>query len=216
MSATNTLDTVHTSLKQLYHSYRHTEYIPSKAKFFSPTLMQVCRPIPNFSALNRDTVILYLINSAGFDDLESYERAQLSPATRGITTESTDPEAATDKATEAAPGIVKVKALSGKNYYSIRPLESDEESEIPAEDVVAPLGMTPAQLNEMRQKEDWVGMRVDLWDDDSDGKGPLIRVKYWWRKENVNGEEEWLQCLHDIMSIGERDGTEGEGGQVLE
>ena len=56
-------------------------------------------------------------------------------------------------------------------------------------------------------------MRVDLWDEpeDIDNKGRLIKVRYWWRKEDVNGEQKWMQCLHDIMSIGE-----GDGGEVLE
>ncbi len=211
MSATTTQDESYITLKQLYHSYRHTEHIPSKAGFFSPTLMQVCRPMPNYCAVNRNTVIQYLLEAAGFKDLEDYERAKSSSAA----SESTSSEAAKDEEV-AAPGKIKVKALQGKSYYSIRPLKSEEELEVLPDNIVAPLSLTPAQLDEQRRRESWVGMRVDLWDDEGGGKGRLIRVKYWWRKEAVNGEEEWMQCLHDIVSIGERDGSEGKEGEVLE
>jgi hypothetical protein len=174
--------------------------------------MQVCRTIPSFAAVKRDTIIQYLLEAAGFQDLESYERAQSSPPA----TESTTAAAPGDKGKESAPG--KVKGLTGKSYYSIRPLKPAEESEILAEDVVTPLGMTPSQLDELRRTENWIGMRVDLWEDsdDGDGAGRLIKVKYWWREENVDGEKKWLQCLHDIMSIGERDGSEGKEAEALE
>ncbi|ETI28367.1 hypothetical protein G647_00816 [Cladophialophora carrionii CBS 160.54] len=207
-------EAVHAQLKHLYHTYRHTQHIPSKASFFSPTCMQVCRTIPSYAAVKRDTIIQYLLEAAGFQDVESYERAQSSSATA----ESRGAEAPDDEERRSAP--VKVKALTGKSYYSIRPLNATEESEVLPEDVVAPLGMTPSQLNELRQTEKWVGMRVDLWEDNdnggSDSAGRLIKVKYWWRQEHVDGELKWLQCLHDIMSIGERDGSEGKEGEVLE
>ncbi|KIW73119.1 hypothetical protein PV04_01262 [Phialophora macrospora] len=210
--STSSPDAVHADLKQLYHTYRHTVHIPSKASFFSPTCMQVCRTIPSYAALKRDTIIQYLLEAAGFQDVESYERAQSSPPA----TESTTAAAPGDEGQDSAPG--KVKALTGKSYYSIRPLNPAEESEILAENVVAPLGMTPFQLDELRRTQNWIGMRVDLWEDNGDGGGAgrLIKVKYWWRKENVDGEQKWLQCLHDIMSIGERDGSEGREAEVLE
>ena len=210
MSTISTPDAFSSALKQTYHEYRHTSHIPSKARFFSPTCMQVCRPMPNYAALKRETIIQYLYEAAGFQDRESYELAQ-SSFTAAVTTTADSP-----KDEGADPAGVKVKALQGKSYYSIRSLKPAEESEILTDEIVAPLGMTPSQLDEMRRQERWVGMRVDLWDDDVKGKGRLIKVKYWWRREEVEGEEKWLQCLHDIMSIGDRDGSEGVGGEALE
>ncbi|EXJ64434.1 hypothetical protein A1O7_00770 [Cladophialophora yegresii CBS 114405] len=206
-------EAVHAQLKHLYHTYRHTLHIPSKASFFSPTCMQVCRTNPSYAALKRDTIIQYLLEAAGFQDVESYERVQSS----STATEAETVEAPNDEKRSAPSDI---KALTGKSYYSIRPLKAIEESEVLAEEVVAPLGMTPSQLDELTQSENWIGMRVDLWEDNDndngDGAGRLIKVKYWWRQENVDGELKWLQCLHDIMSIGERDGSEGKEGDVLE
>ena len=167
--------------------------------------------MPNYCALNRDAVIQYLLEAAGFKDNEDYERKQ-SPSAAAESTKATTLE----NKDVIAPGKVKVKGLQEKSYYSIRPLKSDEEREILPEYLVAPLSMTPAQLDEQRRRESWVGMKVDLWDDEGDDKGRLIGVKYWWRKEVVDGGEEWLQCLHDIVSIGERDGSEGKDGEVLE
>ena len=211
MATQPTADIIYATLKQLYHDYRHTEHIPSKGDFFSPTCMQVCRPIPNYAALRRETIVQYLLEAQGFRDVESYERAQSSSAAAEFGKAQDE-----DAESVVSEGDVKVKALKGKNYYSIRPLKSEEQSEILATDIVAPLGMTPIQLDEMRREEGWVGVKVDLWDEDADDKGRLIRVKYWWRKEEVSSEDKWLQCLHDIMSIGERDGSEGEGEKVLE
>jgi hypothetical protein len=211
--ATNTAsDAVYSTLKQLYHTYRHTEHIPSKGNFFSPTCMQVCRPMPNYAAIKRDTIVQYLLEAAGFKDVQAYERAQSSSGGSGFTST----EEVKNNEPDGSAGSIKVKALRGKSYYSIRPLSTAEASEILPEDIVAPLGMTPLQLDELRQTESWIGMRVDLWDDDITGKGRLIKVKYWWREEVVDGQAKWMQCLHDILSIGERDGSEGEDGQVLE
>jgi hypothetical protein len=188
-----TTDEIYAHLKNLYHQYRHdTEHIPSKAQFFSPTCMQLCRPMPNFSAVNRETIVQYLIEAAGFKDVTEYEASLKAPSG---------------------------EAEAGKSYYTIRPLTKDETNELIPEQVVAPLGITPTQLDELRWKEGWTGMRVDLWDDPPE-KGRLIKVKYWWRKEVAEwegrSEEKWVQCLHDIMSIGARDGKEGEGLEVIE
>jgi hypothetical protein len=183
--------TVH--LKTLYHRYRHeTNHVPSKAQFFSPTCLQICRPMPNFSAVKRETIIQYLLEAAGVEDLTEYEASLKAPTG---------------------------DAKSGKSYYTIRSLTEDEANEIIPQEVVSPLRMTSNQLDDLRRKEEWVGMRVDLWDDPPE-KGRLIKVKYWWRKEVAEWEgkceEKWMQCLHDILSIGERDGTEGEGLEVIE
>ena len=67
-------------------------------------------------------------------------------------------------------------------------------------------------------------MRVDLWDEGGEEDGLLVKVQYWWRFEEIpeheRGDEQamgWRQCLHDIMYLGPKDGTEGEDGlEVLE
>ncbi|KAL6697315.1 hypothetical protein J3F84DRAFT_284343 [Trichoderma pleuroticola] len=172
-------------LKQLYHAYRHTKDINEKGNFFSSVCHQVCRPQPSFAARNRETIVRYLHESADKD---------------------TDNSSST---TDAANNQSK------KGYYTIRPLR-EEEIEFGTDEQVAPAGF--ATVGELRQKaetEGWVGMRVDLWDVEvgkEDAEGRLIKVHYWWRKE----EDGWIQILHDILSIGPRDGTEGSEGDVLE
>jgi hypothetical protein len=161
-------------LRELYHAYRHTISIPQKGVYFSPTCLQVCRPIHAFAATNRETIIQYLIEAAGFKNLEEWEEAHR---------------------------LGKDKDTLKRNYYSIRPLSVAESEEVLEEDVTEPLGISPEELKQTKIKEGWVGMRVDLWDEQDDGCFRFIEVKYWWRKE----EGEWTQCLHDIMSIDTRE-----------
>lgn len=214
MASTDIQDVIYAKLKQVYHEYRHTKYIPAKGAFFSPKCMQICRPMPKYAALRRETILLYLVQSEGFKDMEDYEQAQGASSSSAIKTRSSQDASGRDA---EDTDEVKVKALKGKGFYSIRSLKPVEASEILSEEFVAPLEMTPSRLEELKHREGWVGMRVELWDvNEEDDTGRLIRVNYWWREENVGGEKKWLQCLHDIISIGERDGTEGQEGDVLE
>ncbi|KAL7910357.1 hypothetical protein GGI35DRAFT_448578 [Trichoderma velutinum] len=172
-------------LKQLYHAYRHTKDIDQKGDFFSTVCHQVCRPQPSYAACNRETIVRYLHESANG---------------------GTDTSSSTSDATN--------KQLK-KGYYTIRPLREDE-FEFGTDEQVTPAGFaTAGELRQRAETEGWVGMRVDLWDVEvgkDDGEGPLIKVHYWWRKE----EDGWIQILHDILSIGSRDGTEGSEGEMLE
>lgn len=104
-----------------------------------------------------------------------------------------------------------------KSYYSIRPLEINE-FEFSTDAVVQPAGFSSAaEVKRIAKADGWVGLRVDLWDDEGvdelgNKKGILVKVQYWWREEN----DEWLQILHDIMYLGTRDGTEGSEDEVVE
>lgn len=102
-----------------------------------------------------------------------------------------------------------------KGYYTIRPLRQDE-FEFGTDEQVAPTGFaTAGELRQRAETEGWVGMRVDLWDVEvgkEESEGTLVKVQYWWRKE----EDGWIQILHDITYLGPRDGTEGSHEEVLE
>ena len=106
--------------------------------------------------------------------------------------------------------------------YTIRPLHASERLDFSTSAVTSPLNLTPSQLRQKSQDEGWIGMRVDLWDEGAAAdESLLVKVQYWWRKEVVEPGEEmegdeqgkgWRQCLHDIVYLGPKDGTEGEEG----
>ncbi|GKT82242.1 monocarboxylate permease-like protein [Colletotrichum tofieldiae] len=171
-------------LKIRYASYRHTSDIDAKGAFFSPSCYQICRPNPSFAARNRDTIVRYL-----------HEYAPKNNAT----------------VTEIA------KKTTKRGLYTIRPLR-DDEYEFGTDEQVAPVGFASAgEVQNKAIQEGWVGMRVDLWDDGLESqldqeKSLLVKVQYWWRKEN----DIWLQIFHDILYMGPRDGTEANNGAILE
>ncbi len=178
-------------LKQLYHSYRHTADIDARGLFFSPNCMQVCRPEPSWAAKDRATIIHYVRETA--QDREAIFRYLL----------------------QDAPPPPETSNAQKKNYYTIRPL-TELEFEFGTDEMISPIGLTPTQLRLKAQDEGWVGMRVDMWEADSEEdrtkEGLAVKVQYWWRKEG----QEWFQILHDIHYLAIRDGTEGVDGQVLE
>lgn len=171
-------------LRKLYTEYRHTADIDDKGLFFSPSCRQICRPIPSFAALNRDTILQKMHEAA---------------ASSGTTLASSSTEGC------------------GKKRCTIRPLRHDE-FEFGTDEQVAPAGFASAEeLSNQAQKERWAGMRVDMWNDegvDSKGQrqGMLVKVRYWWREE----DEQWTQILHDLLYIGELDGTEGSEGDRID
>ncbi|KAL9485390.1 hypothetical protein ACSS6W_004179 [Trichoderma asperelloides] len=171
-------------LKQLYAAYRHTSDISLKGDYFSSTCFQICRPQPSFAARDRETIVRYL-----------YESARKSLSTSSSTASAVEKE-------------------SKKSYYTIRALQEDE-LEFGTDEQVKPTGFATADdIKQKAKAEGWVGMRVDLWDEEGEegNEGRLIKVQYWWRKE----EQGWIQILHDIMYIGPRDGSEGSQGELLE
>lgn len=153
--------------------------------------MQICRSNPSFAATSRDQIVQYL---------EDAEKGKIP----------------TSHANETNTAEVK-------GVYTIRPLLS-AEFEFSTPDVTAPVGLKPEQLERKARDEGWVGMRVDLWDQQKSGM--LVKVRYWWREEGIVPGEEmegdrggrgWRQCLHDIVYLGMRDGSEGgEGSEILE
>ncbi|KAL1846594.1 hypothetical protein Daus18300_014212 [Diaporthe australafricana] len=190
-------------LKQIYAEYRHTAELEEKARFFSPDCRQICRPAPAFSARDRDTIMKYLRETSG-KDTENIQEFMEDP---DKTTTATAPTTETSASVSA----------SKKSFYTIRPL-TDGEIEFGSDEIVAPAGFDSAADAKLQaEREGWVGMRVDLWDDegtDHEGraKGMLVKVQYWWKRD----AGVWSQILHDIMYLGSRDGTEGSEGDILE
>lgn len=170
-------------LKELYAAYRHAPDIEAKSRFFSPECMQICQPYPSYAARNRDTIVRFLQESA--------------KAESGI--------AAIDDA-------IKRMDANTKHYYTIRPLR-DGEFEFGTAEQVQQIGFSdPQELEAKARSEDWSGLRVDLWTDDGASKGLLVKVRYWWRREDGDA----TQILHHILYLGPRDGTEGIVGEVLQ
>lgn len=183
-------------IKSLYHSYRHTSHIDAKGLFFSPACLQICHPVPTYCATSRSQIVQYL------------KDAQQGKVPLEHNVGSDDLASSSENVKEESTG-----------HYTIRPLrESEYEFELEA--ATAAVGLTPAELRARAEAEGWIGMRVDLWDEGSKA-GLLVKVKYWWRLEAIadeggladdGGGKGWRQCLHDIMYLGPRDGTEGEEG----
>lgn len=179
-------------IKRLYHNYRHTTDPDRRGLFFSPNCLQVCRPTPSYAATSRTEIVQYL----------KYAQQGNVP---GV-----------DKTQEEQP--------QGRDVYTIHPLRPPE-FEFGTDELIAPAGLTTKDLEKKAEEEEWVGMRVDLWNE-GEGGGLLVKVQYWWRLENVASSiredkedqgQDWTQCLHDIMYLGPKDGTQGEAGlEILE
>jgi hypothetical protein len=198
-----------TLIQQLYRSYRHTSDIDQKGLFFSPTCMQICRPIPTFAAKTREQIVQYLKDAEkGKIPVEDISEGQ-----------------SIDTIEEARNGNSLTNSKSKpRSFYTIRIL-LPSELEFSTPEVTSAIHLTPSQLHQQADAEEWVGMRVDLWDEGDMNEGLLVKVQYWWRNEEVIAGEEmvddvegkgWRHCLHDIMYLGPRDGTEGKEGEVLE
>ncbi|KAL6710052.1 hypothetical protein ACN47E_009843 [Coniothyrium glycines] len=182
-------------IKKRYHEYRHTENIDEKGSFFSQTCMLICRPTPSYAASSRDEIVGYLKDAQQGKVLtEDRLKSSAGPAT--ISKE--------------------IKSKRRRGVYTIRPLQ-DSEFDFGDETTTAPVGMTPVEMRTKATDEGWIGMRVDLWDQGGEA-GLLVKVHYWWRcEERPKTQHEpfqsrggdWMQCLHDIVYIGPKDGTEG-------
>lgn len=188
-------------IKALYHAYRHTSSTDAKGLFLSASCMQICRPNPSYAATSRAQIVQYL------QDAEEGKVPLEHNASSG----------------EAPRPSNSATADGGIARYTIRPLPASECIFVDSV-ATAAIGRTPTDLQVVAEAEGWVGMRVDLWDEGSEG-GLLVKVQYWWRLEAVGaqghmgGDREgkvWRQCMHDIMYLGPRDGTEGgEGLEIL-
>lgn len=180
-------------IKQLFHIYRSTPDLEYKGLFFSPTCMQVCRPIPTFEATTREQIVQHQRNADAGNIPDD------------------DTNVSTTQGTGTETAEVKPRSLP---FYTIHPIAIPSASFGTPESCLA-INRTPSQLQQQAKDEGWIGMRVDLWDERDDGL--LVKVQYWWREEYEGDGKVWRQCLHDIMYLGPRDGTEGdEGMEVLE
>jgi hypothetical protein len=170
--------------------------------------MQICRPIPTFAATTRKQIVQYLKDA---------EMGKI-PVEEPSTTQPNDTSEGRNNHSSAQP------KFKPRNFYTIRPLIASE-FEFSTPDITSAIKLTPAELHQQAVAEKWIGMRVDLWDEGKANEGLLVKVQYWWRQEEVVVGEEmegdgqgkgWRQCLHDIVYLGPRDGTEGTEGDILE
>ena len=193
-------------IKQCYHAYRRTEDIDRKG-LFSPDCLQICRPMPSYAATSRAEIVAYL------HEAERGKIPAMTPAAGSFGN-----SALKDEMLESA------RSTKSKSVYTIRALHPSEYN-FGTDETCAPIGSTPEQLQEKAVKEEWAGMRVDLWGTGRDSD-LLVKVQYWWRSEEIPAHEKmtdntqkmgWRQCLHDIMYLGPKDGTEGTGEvEILE
>jgi hypothetical protein len=184
-------------IQKLYHNYQHAADIDAKGLFFSPTCIQICKPMPSFAATTREQIVQYL-KDAEKGNVPSVSDDSLTPSQGGA-----DP-------TKRKP----------RGNYTIRPLVASEHTFTDP----SLINLTPSQLLQQSKEEAWIGMRVDLWGMDVEEEGLLVKVQYWWREEDVAEGEElegdvagrgWRQCAHDIIYLGPRDGSEGSEGETV-
>jgi hypothetical protein len=211
-------------IQKLYHDYRQTVDIDRKGLFFSPECMQICRPIPSYAATTRAQIVQYCkdaqegnvpVDSATRQPSGTIEMPEDENISSSITENTT--AAAHEEAVKDSN-----KDLEVRDVYTIRPLRPNELRDFSDVSVTSFVGSNPDQLLQKSQKEEWVGMRVDLWNEGvTTDHSLLVKVHYWWRKEETCAGEElegdiegmgWRQCLHDIMYLGPKDGTQGEEG----
>jgi hypothetical protein len=175
-------------LFNLYREYRETKSIDAKAFFFSQECRQICRTDPDYAAKDRDTILRFLRESG--EVLQRIYR-------------------------EAGWDISEMDPASVRSFYTMRPLNESEKDDFATVRELASAGFT--SLEDVRDKaevEKWEGLRVNMWTEDSKGRGILVKVQYWWRKEEKD-DGAWKQILHDIMFLGPVDGTENDGGGIL-
>lgn len=172
-------------LFRLYREYRETKSIDAKALFFSPECRQICRTDPDYAAKDRDTILRYLRESG-----EVLQRIYH----------------------EAGWDISEMDPASVRSFYTMRPLLPNETEDFATIRELAPAGFVSSEeVRDKAEVETWEGLRVNMWTEDNKGRGILVKVQYWWRKE----DGAWKQILHDIMFLGSVDGTEKDGRGIL-
>ncbi|KAF7555112.1 hypothetical protein G7Z17_g2459 [Cylindrodendrum hubeiense] len=190
--ASDTQSDLFDHLRDLYAKYRQTKELEGKGLFYAEECRQICRPDPSYAARNGATIVRYLAEAGELVGRILREAGQLEDG--------------------AAVG-----SNTKGSYYTIRPVTADEADDFGTAEHVNPAGFS--SVSEVRSKakaENWVGIKVDMWMDDGDGKGLLVKAKYWFRLENQENEGgDWKQILHDILFLGVRDGTEGSDGVLI-
>ncbi|KIH93778.1 hypothetical protein SPBR_04476 [Sporothrix brasiliensis 5110] len=112
-----------------------------------------------------------------------------------------------------------------KSFATIRPLRP-EEFDFGNDELVQHAGFaTVDDLKRHAEQRGWVGMHVDLWEEEEDGEktadglsqGTLIKVQYWWARDQSKdaADGDWIQVFHDIMYIGPLDGTQGLDSELI-
>ncbi|RFN49030.1 hypothetical protein FIE12Z_6670 [Fusarium flagelliforme] len=175
-------DTIHDHLSDLYREYRQTIDIPSKAIFFSPQCRQICRTNPSYAAKDRETIIKYLLEAGPVIEDIYRKEGWLDGENRG----------------------------PPRSFYAVRPLNETEMSDFGTMEELQPAGFKSVEeVSKKAKDEKWEGLRVDMWTDDGDKRGILVKVQYWWRMEPLGSKAgTWKQILHDILYLGPRDGSE--------
>ncbi|KAH7398489.1 hypothetical protein BKA66DRAFT_453219, partial [Pyrenochaeta sp. MPI-SDFR-AT-0127] len=189
-------------IKKLYHAYRHTSDIDRKGLFFSPTCLQICRPTPSYATTTRGGIVQFL-----------------KDAQEGIVPVHNSPSVDAASTPKAPNTLAKGNELEGKGVYTIRALQPSEYK-FGNDEITAPINLTVKNLEQKAEEENWIGMRVNLWTEGGAQDTLFVKVQYWWRREVIpederledEGEIGWRQCLHDIMYLGPKDGTEVEVG----
>jgi hypothetical protein len=207
-----------TQIKTLYHIYRNTRSISAQAGFISPTCLQICRPIPSFSATSREQIVRYSEDAqSGTLSLDSNP-----PPEKDVT--ERDESDSRDDADSASIAKERGETSPANLVYTIRQIVPSDHAWDMSDTVISSIDLTPTALETKAKDEDWIGMRVDLWDDAPSKGTLLVKVNYWWRWEAVQEGEEmegdtcgygWRQCLHDIVYLGPKDGTEREDGMEM-
>ncbi|KAK3314044.1 hypothetical protein B0H66DRAFT_567633 [Apodospora peruviana] len=124
-------------LKSLYSAYRDTTDIDVKGLFFSPEVIQICRPQPSYAARDRETIVQFLHEAA---------KMGTNLATDGKSKEEPDNAVQLKRCT-----ISPLKEESSEFEFG----DSDDEITLPA-------GFTASELRRKAETEGWVGMRVDF------------------------------------------------------
>jgi hypothetical protein len=70
-------------------------------------------------------------------------------------------------------------------------------------------GTLPEATRKQALEEGWKGLYVVLEDAKSDGR--IVKVRYWFRIE----EGRWVQCLHDLLWVGPKDGKVDENVEAV-
>ncbi|KAF3038908.1 hypothetical protein E8E11_006679 [Didymella keratinophila] len=135
-------------IKALYHTYRHTTSPASKGLFCSPTCLQICRPVPSYSARCRAQIVQYL---------QDAERGK-------VPLKSNDVDSESDEIKESPVASKDLSHDAETAYYTIRPLQPSEHI-FGSELATSAIGHTPATLKMKAEAEGWIGMRVDMWDE---------------------------------------------------
>lgn len=192
-------DSPTTTIQELYHAYRQTPDFDDQGLYFSPTCIQICRPIPTYAANSRAGIVKYAKEAEAGDVPLENDASKPTHETNAVESKSAQKE---------------------QKSYTIRPLDPSEH-DFSTDEITSPVGLTVADIETKAKVEKWVGMHVDVWFGGAKEEGLLVKVQYWWRYEAVKKGEEvegdaegygWRQCFHDIVYLGPKDGTQGSDG----